>query len=99
MTDESIPRRRFLAGASLATAGALAGSSPVKAQTGPARSPATPLVRPADTVLKNGNVITVDPAFTVAQAIAIAGDRILAVGPDEAMGAHTAPHTRVIDLK
>src|SRR5262245_7408815 len=33
-----------------------------------------------------------------AQAIAIAGDRIVAVGPEPAMAAHTASGTRVIDL-
>ena len=50
--------------------------------------------RPADLVLKNGKIITVDAAFTIAQAIAIAGDRIVAVGPDAAMAAHTGPATR-----
>ena len=99
MTDKSIPRRRVLAGASATMAGALAGSRSAKAQIGARRPPATPMVRPADTILKNGNIITVDPAFTVAQAVAIAVDRIIAVGPDEAMGAHTGPQTRIIDLK
>jgi predicted amidohydrolase YtcJ len=97
MMDKSIPRRRFLAGASATAAGALAASRPANAQTG-ARPPATPMVRPADTILKNGNIITVDPAFTVAQAVAIAADRIVAVGPDEAMGAHTGSQTQIIDL-
>ena len=55
--------------------------------------------RPADLVLKNAKIITVDASFTIAQAIAIAGDRIVAVGPEPAMAAHTAPETRVIDLK
>ena len=53
----------------------------------------------ADLVLRNGNVITIDKRSSVAQAIAIAGDRIVAVGPDAAMAAHTAPTTRVIDLQ
>src|SRR5262245_27624743 len=55
-------------------------------------------IGPADLVLKNGKVITVDAAFTIAQAIAVSGDRILAVGPDAAMAAHTGPATRVVDL-
>jgi predicted amidohydrolase YtcJ len=55
--------------------------------------------RPADLVLKNAKVITVDASFTIAQAIAIAADRIVAVGPDPAMAAHIAPGTRIIDLK
>ena len=33
------------------------------------------------------------------EAIAIAGDRIVAVGPNEAMAPHTGPRTRVVDLK
>lgn len=55
--------------------------------------------RPADLILRNANVITVDASFTIAQAIAIAGDRIVAVGPEPAMAAHTASGTRIIDLK
>jgi predicted amidohydrolase YtcJ len=55
--------------------------------------------RPADIILRNGKVITVDRNFTIAQSIAIAGDRVLAVGPDAAMAAHTAPSTRIIDLR
>ena len=34
----------------------------------------------ADLVLRNGKVITVDDAFSIAQAVAIRGDRIVAVG-------------------
>jgi predicted amidohydrolase YtcJ len=52
----------------------------------------------ADRILKNGKVIAVDAAFTIAQAIAIAGDRIIAVGPDAAMAAHAGPGTRAVDL-
>ncbi len=87
-------RREFLkvaAGASLGTI------MPAQAQS--PSLPASPLVRPADLVLTNGKIITVDRGFTIAQAIAIAGDRIVAVGPDAAMAAHTAPGTRVVDLK
>jgi predicted amidohydrolase YtcJ len=99
MMDKSLPRRRFLARASATMAGALAGSHSAEAQTATPRLPATVLVRSADTILKNGNIITVDAAFSVAQAVAIAADRIVAVGPDEAMGAHTGSQTRIIDLK
>jgi len=65
----------------------------------PSQVPARVGTGPADFILNNGKVITVDPAFTVAQAIAIAGDRILAVGPDAAMAALAGPTTRVVDLK
>jgi predicted amidohydrolase YtcJ len=54
---------------------------------------------PADIVLRNGKVITIDAASRIVEAIAIRGDRIAAVGPDDAMTAHTAPTTRVIDLQ
>src|SRR4029079_13821787 len=54
---------------------------------------------PADIVLRNGKVITIDAASRVVEAIAIHGDRIVAVGRNEAMAAHTGPATRVIDLK
>jgi predicted amidohydrolase YtcJ len=56
-------------------------------------------VAAADFVLKNGKIITLDAGSTIAQAIAIAGERIVAVGPDAAVALHTAPSTRVIDLK
>jgi predicted amidohydrolase YtcJ len=97
MMEKSLPRRRFLARASAAVAGGLAGSHSATAQIGTA--PATAMVRPADTVFQNGNVVTIDPAFSLARAVAITADRIVAVGPDEAMRAHTGPQTRVIDLK
>jgi predicted amidohydrolase YtcJ len=83
-------RRGFLAGAATAAA---SGSSAM------AQAPAAPATVAADLILKNGKIITVDPAFTITQAIAIAGDRILAVGPDAAMAPHTGPATRVIDLQ
>jgi predicted amidohydrolase YtcJ len=53
---------------------------------------------PADIVLRNGRIITVDAGFSIAEAVAIAGERILAVGPAAAMAAHMGPSTRVVDL-
>jgi predicted amidohydrolase YtcJ len=97
-TIRPMPRRHFLAGAGAAAAGGVVGRSAWAQGTAP-RSPAAPRVVPADTILKNGKIVTVDAAFTVAQAIAVAGDRILAVGPDDAMAAHAGPATRIIDLK
>jgi predicted amidohydrolase YtcJ len=52
----------------------------------------------ADLVLTNGHVLTVDSADHVAQAIAIRGDRILAVGTDAQIAALAGPGTRRIDL-
>ncbi len=90
--------RRLLlkAAGAVGAAGVLSAARPdaVAAQV-PARAGSGP----ADLILTNGKIITVDPAFTIAQAIAIAGDRILAVGPDAGMAAMAGPATRVVDLK
>jgi predicted amidohydrolase YtcJ len=53
----------------------------------------------ADLVLYNGRVITVDRAFSVAEAVAIAGDRIVAVGTTAAVRARAAAGARQIDLR
>ncbi len=97
MNDTLIPRRRFLAGAAVA-AGGLVGRGSAQAQGDSPTVPAAPLVRAADTILRNGKIITVDPAFTIAQSVAITGDRIAAVGPNEGVAAHAGPATRVVDL-
>lgn len=39
---------------------------------------------PVDTVLFNGKIVTVDETFSIAEAIAIRGERISAVGSDDA---------------
>ncbi len=52
----------------------------------------------ADLVLTNGRIITVDAADHVAQAIAIRGGRILAVGTNHDIQRLTGPHTQRIDL-
>jgi predicted amidohydrolase YtcJ len=99
MRNRLIPRRHFLAGAGATAVVGLAGYHSAKAQGSAPRAPATPLVSPADTILKNGKIVTVDTTSSIAQAIAILGDRIIAVGPDAAMAVHTSAATRVIDLK
>jgi predicted amidohydrolase YtcJ len=53
----------------------------------------------ADLVLLNGHVITVDPGDRIAQAVAIAGDKILAVGSNEEVRKLIGPATRQVDLK
>lgn len=61
----------------------------------------TPLPRPPvpDLVLFNGKVITVDRSFSIHQAVAIIGDRIMAVGNDDQMRTVAGSTTRLIDLK
>ena len=54
---------------------------------------ARPLDRHPDTVLVNARVLTVDRAFTVAEALAVMGDRVVAVGPSDRIAA-LAEHIR-----
>jgi predicted amidohydrolase YtcJ len=55
--------------------------------------------RPADLVLTNGKVVTVDDTMPEAQAIAIHGDRIQAIGTAADMKRYTGTATEVIDLQ
>ena len=50
-------------------------------------------------MLRNGKVVTVDAAMPEAQAIAIRGDRIIAVGTNQAIQPYLGPSTQVIDLR
>ena len=54
--------------------------------------------RVATLALINGHIVTVDSAKPEAQAIAVAGDRIIAVGTDAEIRRFIGPSTRVIDL-
>ncbi len=54
---------------------------------------------PADLVLRNGKVVTVDEALPEAQAVAVKDGRILAVGSDSDIAGHIAEATQVIDLE
>ena len=51
-----------------------------------------------DTILTNGKIITVDDRFSIAQAVAIRGDRIVAVGTNQDITRLAGPNTRRIDL-
>jgi predicted amidohydrolase YtcJ len=51
-----------------------------------------------DLILSNGKIITVDERFTIAQAVAIAGDHIVAVGTNQEMARLAGANTRRIDL-
>ena len=57
------------------------------------------LAQQADVIFERGKIVTVDPRFRIVQAMAVGGDRILAVG-DSAEIAHLAgSRTRRIDLQ
>jgi predicted amidohydrolase YtcJ len=53
----------------------------------------------ADLVLAGGKILTVDAAFTIAQAVAVTGDRIAAVGRADDVRPYIGRHTRVVDLR
>ncbi|HUP95673.1 MAG TPA: amidohydrolase [Burkholderiales bacterium] len=53
----------------------------------------------ADLVLVNGKIVTVDDRFTIAQAVAIKGARIVAVGNSADIRKSAGPGTKVIDLR
>lgn len=53
----------------------------------------------ADLVLTNGKVVTMDPSMPVAQAIAVKGYEVLAVGSAEEIAGFVGPDTRTIDLQ
>jgi predicted amidohydrolase YtcJ len=52
----------------------------------------------ADLVLRNGKVVTADRAFSIQEAIAITGDKIVYVGPDVGADRYITSETQVIDL-
>jgi predicted amidohydrolase YtcJ len=54
---------------------------------------------PADLVLTGGAVYTVDAARSWAQAVAIRGGRVAAVGTDAGMRPFVGPRTEVVDLR
>jgi predicted amidohydrolase YtcJ len=54
--------------------------------------------QPADLVLRGGKVAVVDDEFTIAQAIAVRGYEVVAIGTDTEMDAYIGGDTEVIEL-
>lgn len=97
--------RAMVAGALLTIGAGCAGPAPQQEAALPAPAQGAAAVSavdvaagPADVILSNGKVITVDDRFTIAQAVAIKGDRVLAVGTTDAIKGLAGPSTRTIDL-
>ncbi len=63
----------------------------------PAGAPAQNAPPPADLVLLDGKVLTVDAQFTQARALAVRDGRFVRVGSNEDVRAYVGPATRVID--
>lgn len=75
----------------LLTASVMASSARLSAQE--------PGSQKADLILTNGKILTVDNAFSTAEAVAVGGQKILAVGPAADIAKLSGPSTQVIDLK
>jgi predicted amidohydrolase YtcJ len=61
--------------------------------------PTVGLTQAPDQILYNGEILTVDEDFSTASAIAISGERILAVGETDEIRAMAGPDTRHTDLE
>jgi predicted amidohydrolase YtcJ len=54
---------------------------------------------PPDLIIKNGRIITVDANFSIASALAIKGDKIIAVGTNKEIESIAGDKTKVIDVE
>jgi predicted amidohydrolase YtcJ len=64
-----------------------------------ALSPSSSTIAPADLVLQNGNIYTVNDRQPRAEAVAVKGDRIVFVGSNREAQKYIGKSTRVVDLK
>jgi predicted amidohydrolase YtcJ len=56
-------------------------------------------MKSADVVVRNAKIVTVDDRFSLAEALAISGDRILVVGNEKEVSRFIGPGTHVIDAQ
>lgn len=98
--ERSVMRRQFLGGIAIVAAGAAleACALPASSLAPGASSTTVPSDAPQDLVLRNATVLTMDPARPSANAVAIAGDVIAAVGSEAEVLAAAAPGATVVDL-
>jgi predicted amidohydrolase YtcJ len=61
--------------------------------------PSLAVAQPADLVLRNGKIVTMNSAAPIAQALAVRGDRISALGSNADAAKWIGPRTQVIDLQ
>ena len=61
-------------------------------------APALAPAAPAERIIRGGTIVTVNPAQPTAEAVAIAGGRIIAVGSEADVMRHKGPATEVTDL-
>ena len=60
---------------------------------------ATASAQQADLILHNGKIVTVDSQFRIAEAVAVTGDRVAAVGRNADVLKLAGPQTRKVDLR
>ncbi len=89
--------RRFSCSKGIVTAVLIAAMAALIGAAAPVREGQDPA--PADLVLINGKVVTVDEALPEAEALAVRGDRIAAVGTTEEIKRYIGQKTTVLDLK
>src|SRR5713226_8048618 len=51
----------------------------------------------ADLIVHHAKIVTVDAKFSIAEAVAVGGGRVLALGDDESIFKLSGPKTRIID--
>ena len=56
------------------------------------------VAQPASLILRNGKIVTLNPSAPMAEALAVRGDRIAALGSNRVSKSWMGPQTRVIDL-
>jgi predicted amidohydrolase YtcJ len=56
------------------------------------------LAQPADLILRNGRIVTVDSNWRIAEAVAIRGGRFVAIGDNAAVSTLAGPSTEIVDL-
>jgi predicted amidohydrolase YtcJ len=61
--------------------------------------PASDAAQAPDVILHHGKIVTVDDRFRLAEALAVRGERIIAVGGNQAVRGLAGPKTRQIDLQ
>ena len=59
----------------------------------------SPEMEPASLVLVGGKVVTVDSDFSIVEAVAVKGDKIMALGTTAAVEKHIGPKTKVVKLE
>jgi predicted amidohydrolase YtcJ len=65
---------------------------------GLARTPGARADAPVEKIFRGGTVVTVEEGQPLAEAVAVGGGRILAVGPEAEIMALAAPETKIVDL-